>query len=142
MKKLLKQRTIYNLNSNQEMFKILDQLSLEQLTEQRGGCITGSVDPTVTTLDLVAHNAYIFIYLYKIFHKKRIKSVYNQELLDYQLSSLRMNPSDTYESLKALTFKLDEELINFMENLDMTSYDAEDFTAPDLYDFLSQTAAG
>ncbi len=142
MRKLLTQRAIYNYNSDIAMFKILDEMTEEQLNQVRGGCITGDVDSTVTTLDLIAHNAYVLIYLYKIFEHKAIVAEYDQKILDYELKGFRALSNDSYEALKELTLQLDEVLIKFMETIDFDSYDSEDFTVPDLSDFISQTAAG
>lgn len=129
MKQLMIQRAIFNKNTNDIMVGYLKELTFDELTKKRSGCMFGSIKDGASILDIFTHLVLCECLLYQNIHSKGVVSSYEQKLIDYKLPSPLTLPN-TVESFKEavnLLQKLDGAVIELYRNIDFDSYDIDNF---------------
>lgn len=135
MKQLQIQRAIFNKNTNNLMIGYLKELSIEELTKRRKGCMFGSIKEGASILDIFTHLVLCECLLYQNINKKAVISKYDKELLEYRLPSPLTMPNikDSFEQAVVLINKLDLAIIELYENIDFKSYDTNNFTKTEIF---------
>lgn len=131
MKQLMIQRAIFNKNTNDIMVGYLKELSFEEISKKRKGCMFGSIKDGASILDIFIHLVLCECLLYQNIHSKGVISSYDKELLDYRLPSPLTLPitEKAFEDSVILLSRLDRAIIEFFQDIDYKSYDVNDFTA-------------
>lgn len=135
MKQLQIQRAIFNKNTNNLMISYLKEISTEELTKKRKGCMFGFIKEEGSILNIFTHIVLCECLLYQNIYKTGVVSKYDKELLNYKLPSpLTMpNVKDSFEKAVVLINKLDQAIITFYENIDFKSYDINNFTKAEVF---------